>query len=583
MTDQNEFRIKATIDPSGATAGAEEVEGAVGKIEGATEGAGEGVDKLTEHLTGMRTGRMAARELFEAFEGGGKSIEGATMLLRMFALTAMDMAGPAGIIASVGLAFVAMWASHQKASKDASESVKSDWDGVNEAFKKSLKEISENDTFRSLLDDSKKFSDELHIQETTLHTIQAALDRLQDAKFGAQEETLNLQEQQALQGKDGAAAEEVRLDFQQRRDALRAQHDKEKAERELDEKEAALIDLSNQRTAKQAEMAAASADIQRVAQRTSPGATGASLGQSDYEYARDTVAALRDQQRIQPLTAEQWTTLGQLSRALPGLSAEEDAKGPQYQQQIDRLQKQREALQAQEGKDLADAQKGGFETFPGQTQADAIAQASAAITEKYSQQFDAIEGQIRAFTQTQEGYAATAKALETSQKTVAGAQKSIEEIDGKIKAAQTDIDAARINVGTAATKGQAEAVKDANAISNADLADKVKGNEQNARAVAEYQRQQKEKEHEAERAQKKTAEDQIADYRERINEAGHALPEAARKVLDDAMRKIEAMDRDNPVKEALDLLNLYIDRQGEINRGVQNSLDDIRAKHHKIL
>jgi hypothetical protein len=270
--------------------------------------------------------------------------------------------------------------------------------------------------------------------------------------------------------------------------------------------------------------------IQRVAQRTAPGATGASLGQSDYEYARDTVAALREQQRNQPLTAEQWTTLAQLSRALPGLSAEEVAKGPQYQQQIDRLQKQREALQAQEGKDLADAQKGGFETFPGQTQAEAIAQASAAITEKYSEQFDAIEGQIRAFTQTQEGYAATAKALETSQKTVADAQKSIEEIDGKIKAAQTDIDAARINVGTAATKGQAETVKDANGIDLEKYKIFSEDNERDARLSKEIQHRLTKEGADREHAEKKTAEDQIADYRERINEAGHALPEPCRKM-----------------------------------------------------
>ncbi len=67
-----------------------------------------------------------------------------------------------------------------------------------DAFTESLKrqndqiaELDKSNVWNEQTEKAEKFTAELEAQETTLRIIQAALDRLEDAKFGAREALLN--------------------------------------------------------------------------------------------------------------------------------------------------------------------------------------------------------------------------------------------------------------------------------------------------------------------------------------------------------------------------------------------------------
>ncbi len=113
------------------------------------------------------------------------------------------------------------------------------------------------------------------------------------------------------------------------------------------------------------------------------------MGQSDYEYARDTIERLNRQKAdhaagyadetgkaIPALTPEEWEQLQTLGPALPSLRQAQAQKGPQFTEQIERLKKQADDLRKKETDELAETQKGGFVTAPGETQEQAITKAS---------------------------------------------------------------------------------------------------------------------------------------------------------------------------------------------------------------
>lgn len=381
-----------------------------------------------------RGGAIAMRGWMEAAELAGVAFGG--------------VVGPVILVSAVIAELVARWEEHASKGVKSADDVKEAWTVANDVLKASLKELGENDTFEGLLGHAKQFTSELHLQESVLRTIQAALDRLEDAKFGAQEEGINLREQQELQGKSGEDAEKVRLKYEVERDQLRGTHDVEKAEREKRQKEAEVIDLENQKKAKQDEIAAASAGVARVHQASTSGATGASLVPSDFEYARDQSVALQEKQRaaiageadiatgkvIEPLTDEESAELVSLKYSLPQLQKDQQEKGPQYAEQIERLKKQRKDLEGQAGKEISEAQTADYEvpTHGGplgdQVKHDEEERAARqdtadSLSAQYQEKLLEIDKQLAALTKTQDGQAATTKALETSAKTFAASSR----------------------------------------------------------------------------------------------------------------------------------------------------------------
>lgn len=368
---------------------------------------------------------------------------------------------------------------HADAEKSAADQIKEAWTTANDVFKTSMDEISKNKSFDSLLTKAKEFTGELHIQENAANSLQAALDRLEDATFGAKESGLNLAEQQALQGKTGDAAESIRSDFGRQRDEMRAQHETEKAQRELAKKNTELAQLQSEKAAIQAQLNASTSDISNVAKTGSSGVTGASLGQSDYEYARDRSNALRKQQRdsadgyadsegkaVPSLTDSQATELFSLAHSLEALRQKEVTNGPQYSDQIERLKKDRESLESRAGKDLAGAQSATYDTAPGQTQAQARQQAYDALSAQYDEKFKELDGKIEAFQKTHTGQETTDKAIEAAQKNLTEATAKLAELEGRIAVTKVDIQAAGINVSASQVGGQVTGQKDANSAQN---------------------------------------------------------------------------------------------------------------------
>lgn len=432
------------------------------------------VHRLAEGFKDLgQGGRMAGQGLLDISE----SLQ---YMLPPSAAIYIVMAQVAGVLAAMAFRHreaAGEARAHADAEKSAAQQIEDAWKPMNDMLDESLKDLKENKVFSTLAGQAKEFTSELEIQQNVLKTIQTALDRLEDAKFGAQEALLNREEQESLKGKTGEDAEAIRLEYDKKLEDLRAAHEVDKADRAVAAKQAELLDLQKQADSVKAQKAAALADVQRSHDSTSAGATGASLGQSDWEFVRDEIQRLKEQQRaaaageadrdgnaIQPLTAAESAKLIADQYIEPQLHQEQVQKGPQYKQGLDRLKDQRKALEEQAANEAAEAESATYETYPGgPSQTDLRQKAFDSVNAKFAQQAAQIDAQIDAFSKTQNGYDATSKALDTATKTITDTDKKLEEIQGKAQATQIELDAAKINAQAAREKGGAETQKAANA------------------------------------------------------------------------------------------------------------------------
>jgi CxxC motif-containing protein len=370
-------------------------------------------------------------------------------------------------------------------AKGAAADTAAAWSPANDVFKATLEAIAKPGVFSNLTSEAKRFTDELNIQNSAANTLQAALDRLEDAKFGQQESSLNLKEQQELLGKSGDEAEAVRLKYSKQRDDLRARHDEEKAQRDLTAQQTKLAQLKDNAAAIQAQIDAAYGDASKTYQSAQTGTTGASLGQSDSQYAQDRLDFLNRKLKergmidtelspdvaeatgvgtknvpVPELTEDELAERISLRQALPDLKKKEAADGPQYAQQIDRLKKQREALQKQAGVEAEAAQNETYDTAGGQSQEQALNANIDAIDKKYGQLFAAIDGQIEAFSTTTDLQKTAQTQLDEAAKLRADLNKKLEENKAEQDVVAKDIQAAGVKIVTTTQDRDATSTKD---------------------------------------------------------------------------------------------------------------------------
>jgi len=348
-----------------------------------------------------------------------------------------------------------------EAEKSAAEKTKDAWSTSVDSLKQSLEDIKQSvsESFGSLNKDAADFAENLHISTDAANALQAALDRLDDAKFGASEAMLNLNEQQALRGKSGEDAELIRNDFNQQRQALVAQHELEKAQREQAEKVNALEQLQEQKKALEDQITAAATESGQLYQKQAVGARMTPAGNvppSDYQYAKDTIAALQQKAQDSALTPDQWAELASLTQSLPQLQAKQQKTGPQYAEQIERIKKAITDAQGQEGKDLANVPTQDLDFYPdGTTQAQAQGQARAGIMARYQQQIAELQAQLESMSQAQDINTALPEEIKKNDEKIKELADKAKELDGKIAAAQVDIQTAGVGITTATEKGQA--------------------------------------------------------------------------------------------------------------------------------
>jgi hypothetical protein len=393
-----------------------------------------------------------------------------------------------------------------EAEKKAAEDTKDAWSSSADALKQSLEDIKTSVTasFAAMGKDAAQFTEDLHISTDAANALQAARDGLDDAKFGSQEAMLNLQEQQALQGKSGEDAELVRNDFNQRRAKLTADHELEKAQREQAEKINTLQQLQAQKQALENQITAAQQESGKLYIDQLHGAAmtpGGNVPASDFQYAQDKIKELQQQAYnaannigdaegnfTKPLTPDQWAELVSLTQSLPQLHAKEQDKGPQYAEQIDRVKKEIEAAKKKEAADLADAAQTNYQLAPGQTQAEVWAQSEQAIMAQAEQQIAELQAQLESMTKAQDFNAEVPAKLKENDSKVKELTAKVKEVEGKIEAAKVDIQTAGVGVTTATEKGQASTIEAAS--SSAALKTKIEADTKEKGVQAQIDRLQ---------------------------------------------------------------------------------------------
>jgi len=309
--------------------------------------------KFTEEMGKMRESRRVAIELFETMEGGGHTIEGVTGLMRTLILTTDALAPEYAALVAIGLALAGIAAAHYKTKEAADDVAASTAVAADETkrFDDNLKDLAKDNVWQGMAGEARKYTEELQAQAKALDTIQKAQDQLRDAKTALRLATLDTQEQQDLNGKSGAEAEQIRARYALQKDNVRQQADQEKAAAEVAAAQKQIDDLEKTKQAKQREMDAAGKDFTSASENFNSArrAINENGDEDDYSHARDRVAALQDQKKnvgnldddgnvIQPLTATEEIDLHNLAAALPGLQAKTVAQGPQFDNELARKQ-----------------------------------------------------------------------------------------------------------------------------------------------------------------------------------------------------------------------------------------------------
>jgi hypothetical protein len=293
----SEIIIKATIDASDATSGADQVVGDLGKIKESAEGAGEGAEKgakgfkkMVEEAGTMQESRRLMAGLFDTMEGGGRSIEGATDLMRFFLLTVTDlnpvMLGATIILGSIAAALVR----HSQAAdgaKKSTDDLKEAWKEATAELDSDLKEIEDGKFWDGQLAAAKQVTAEITAQATAVGVLHTAEDKLAAAKKEQALADLSLREQKALQGKTGDEAEDIKRGYGYERSEIEANSQQQRDALEL---QRAKDNLAMQKRLAEAKQRETDATVDSSL-RTFADAKGAKLSvaelPSDYEAARD--------------------------------------------------------------------------------------------------------------------------------------------------------------------------------------------------------------------------------------------------------------------------------------------------------
>jgi len=439
----DEYRIKATIDTSGASAGADQLAADGDKIAQSVKGVGGAaedttpkISKMLEESGGMRESRRLASELFESMRGGDESIAGLSGILRYVLISseALAPAGPLGMaIVGIGAALVSLIATHaahaDAATKDATAT--DAFADANRRLDEILKEVDKDKFWTQELDGAAQVTAQLEEQAKAYKIIQAARDALSSAKLGLEIAKIDKQEADESAKARPDQQDALRAKYEYERDFARNQAEQQKAAAETAQKVADLDRLNVTKQQGQAKVEAGGEGIQRAAANEHEKRLALVFDQSDYQYARDRANALSQQKAdaaagyegSKALAPKEEIELETLMRAVEGLRQKEVNDGPQYTEQIDRS---KDEIKAQE-KDEADALKNG--------DTETAEQARARIDQLNAFVIRAGE-YANAQSQTQE-------AIGASTKTYAEFQKGLIDLNAQIEAANIEIKAAR--------------------------------------------------------------------------------------------------------------------------------------------
>jgi len=591
-----------------------------------------GIEAVGAQLAQTGTQRHVLTSIREMARGGAYAIRGeaeATFLLGRALDTLLPGVGIFIAIASgVALVTQVMEEHSQKAqaaadkAKEKTEAAESSSKAYAEDLKSAFGEMekSAKTAFDSIGEMYQGLIAQTRAAINATKELQSAQDELKSAKLAAQIALLNAQEEEEEDGKTPDQRAIIKRRFEAQRLNLRQEFDEDKAKGEVESRQAELAQVQADLALKKKELSDEEnkyAEALKDADNAGQGLIANNV-QSDAEYAESQIKALREKRDRGTASRDDLIKLEGFEDSAPLLRQKENESGKSFQEQNKRLVAALDANEktAHDHPDEAIGERAASHAQDIKDQLRAIAYYQSAIgalaeaTKTNSK--DQLEGRT-AVTEEEGKIAALglriqAAELKAARLTVVDAtdQRQLHEKQTKeeaehdfgIRQAQRDaarkllLDQSENSLATpdqrAAYKAQADQIAaqgDRDKLTNAEAlglsdADRIKlggdiaGSQIKGQNVVARQNQ-KDAEQEAEQ--------QVADYKQRIEQAGHALPEAARKVLDDAMRKIEAMDRANPIKEALDLLNLYIDRQNVINERNADDIDKLRARVHKML